>query len=329
MGKALWAILVGGMLAYSADNAPKTLGGFKRQFLNQKVVIRRAYQLELAQQSDDGSYEPIFLSHIPARYQGQIGTVVAVQVHSPSQHMSQREPNAFGENVEEDRISDPLMDVVVRFADNAVGVAANVSASSVDLSIELASKAEASKNQIETKLPSLVGRKAYAFASSHLYKITTTVEQMAEEQLYGNEDPSARFFVDSSLFFKPLTIVEAKYLADENAVIMKLSLPDHTEAIAYANAELIRPGKPLISEIISLGYLFPSFPTELTPKEIQAIKEVALIRGMSWDAVSYEIGFQDSENDWGRGGKQRVYFHGKLLIYFDRFNKVQDWQRFE
>jgi hypothetical protein len=51
-----------------------------------------------------------------------------------------------------------------------------------------------------------------------------------------------------------------------------------------------------------------------------------LFRGMSKDALDYAIGFKESENDWGRGGKQRIYFGGKLNVYLDNSGKVEDWQ---
>jgi hypothetical protein len=51
-----------------------------------------------------------------------------------------------------------------------------------------------------------------------------------------------------------------------------------------------------------------------------------VFRGMSKDALDYAIGFCEKENDWGRGGKQRIYFGGKLIVYLDNSGKVEDWQ---
>jgi hypothetical protein len=47
------------------------------------------------------------------------------------------------------------------------------------------------------------------------------------------------------------------------------------------------------------------------------------------DALGYAVGFAQKENDWGRGGQQLIYFDGKLVVYLDNAEKVQDWQSFD
>jgi len=37
------------------------------------------------------------------------------------------------------------------------------------------------------------------------------------------------------------------------------------------------------------------------------------------------LGFPAKENDWGRGGKQRIYLD-RLFVYFGHGEKVEDWQ---
>jgi hypothetical protein len=54
-----------------------------------------------------------------------------------------------------------------------------------------------------------------------------------------------------------------------------------------------------------------------------------LFHGMSGDAVEYALGFAEQKNDWGTGGKQLVFFSGKLIVYLDSKDKVVDWQSFE
>ena len=41
------------------------------------------------------------------------------------------------------------------------------------------------------------------------------------------------------------------------------------------------------------------------------------------------FGFKDSENDWGRGGKQQINYGGKLVVYLDNSGHVVDWQSFD
>ena len=50
---------------------------------------------------------------------------------------------------------------------------------------------------------------------------------------------------------------------------------------------------------------------------------------MSSDTLDYTLGFKDSENDWGRGGKQQIYYGGKLVVYLDNSGHVVDWQSFD
>jgi hypothetical protein len=47
------------------------------------------------------------------------------------------------------------------------------------------------------------------------------------------------------------------------------------------------------------------------------------------DAVYYTIGFPEKENDWGRGGKQFIYFNNTLFVYIDGTEHVADWQSLE
>jgi hypothetical protein len=67
----------------------------------------------------------------------------------------------------------------------------------------------------------------------------------------------------------------------------------------------------------------------LTAKEIPAIKSRSIFRSVSSDALDYTLGFKDSENDWGRGGKQQINYGGKLVVYLDNLGHVVDWQSFD
>ena len=47
---------------------------------------------------------------------------------------------------------------------------------------------------------------------------------------------------------------------------------------------------------------------------------------MSKTALDYALGFDEKENDWGRGGKQLIYFNGKFVVYLDNLDKVRDYR---
>ena len=63
----------------------------------------------------------------------------------------------------------------------------------------------------------------------------------------------------------------------------------------------------------------------LTERDIAAVKEGAILRGMSEKALSYSIGLASKENDWGGGGKQRIY--GDRIYVYTKDGKVTDWQK--
>jgi len=75
--------------------------------------------------------------------------------------------------------------------------------------------------------------------------------------------------------------------------------------------------------------LHASMPTNLTPREIEAVRKGTIFKGMSKSAVHYTIGFPEKENDWGRSGKQLIYFRNTLFVYLDATEHVVDWQSTE
>ncbi len=50
---------------------------------------------------------------------------------------------------------------------------------------------------------------------------------------------------------------------------------------------------------------------------------------MSSDVLDYTLGFKNSESDWGRGGKQQIYYGSKLVVYLDNSGHVVDRQSFD
>jgi hypothetical protein len=319
----------------AASERPKTLAEFKHQFLNQQVVIndvpfeeKYCLQWNSAQQKTDGSFAENggIDNHLAIGYRGQTGTVIVIQL-APSFLQKTRVggSNAFGESISERDVSDPYMEVVVKFEDGALAITRGYTITLVPELMELASKRQTAQGTIESQLPSVIGLSLYAVGFSHLYKPTTTIDELT-----GIDDSAARMSFRDVPLLVPLTIVKAKYVFNTGAVLLKLKFPSGSEGIAYTPSSYIHledSKQDFLSHIS--GSLLSSIPSKLTPREIKAIKEMTLFRGMSEDAVNYAIGFKDSENDWGRGGKQRIYFGGKLVVYIDSSGKVQDWQSFE
>jgi hypothetical protein len=272
----------------------------------------------------DGTYQKTddIMNYLAIGYRGQTATVIAVQIaKSPLENTRVGATNAFGESVSEDDIENPYMEVVIRFKDGTLGITTGYIITLPRL-MELASKRQSARGEIESKLPSVIGRKLYAVGWSELYKPTATIEDLS-----GPDQTSARLPISDVPLLEPLTITKAKYLPDVDAVLMKLSLPNGREAIVYTPSSYFHLDDPDFGFIQSVaGTLSASVPAYLTPREIEAIKGRELFRGMSKNALDDAIGLCEKENDWGRGGKQRIYFGGKLIVYLDNAGKVEDWQ---
>ncbi len=63
-------------------------------------------------------------------------------------------------------------------------------------------------------------------------------------------------------------------------------------------------------------------PATLTSREIAAIRDRKVFRGMTRQAVLYSWGIA-KENDYGRGGSQLVYGDDQF-VYLDSSGKVTD-----
>ena len=189
--------------------------------------------------------------------------------------------------------------------------------------IELASSASAIADQMATELPRLVGQTVYAVGYSKLYQPDTSLEELtgvgsAVKRLWSTDVP----------LLEPLTVLAAKYI-DGTGVAFKLKLPNGKEALSFTDQimylDALGLDPPLLMKRVT-GTLLLQIPKGLTQKEVDAIKHGTIFKGMSTDAVDYLLGFPDKENDWGRGGKQRIYLGGRMFVYFGHDEKVEDWQ---
>jgi hypothetical protein len=313
----------------------KTLGAFRRQFLNQQILINdvayeEKYCLEwtIAEPKSDGTFVEAkgIYNHLPFSYRGGTATVVAIQL-APTFLQKTRvgDTNAFGEPAAEDEIADPYMDVIAKLENGTVAMVRGYPITLVPQVMELASVRNSARRTIESQLQAIIGKDLYAVGYSHLYKSTATVEEMS-----GSQELLARLSFSDIPLLQPIKIVKVRLLPESGDVVFKVLLPSGSEAIAYTPAsyiDLTQEKQSFLSQIS--GTLLATIPTGLTPREIKAVKERAVFRGMSADAVDYALGFKDSENNWGRGGRQLSYYHGKMLVYINSSNKVEEVQTFE
>jgi hypothetical protein len=318
-----------GLQAFS-EEVPKTLAGFRLKYLNQRVIIddvpfleTKCLQWMVAVQKPDGSYKESDFN-LPIQYRGQTGTIIAIQLAPPDLQRNQvGTKNAFGETAGEADISDPYLDVVAKFGDEKIGIVRNYPENLVPDTMALASSRAIIDEELEAKLPSLVGQKLYASGYSKLYKPTSTIEELS-----GSNSLMDRIQSSEIPLLEPLTITKVKYLPEQHAVIFKLALPDKSEGIIYTDLHYLFPdrGLGIAVRIRDSSGFETSIPNELDADQINAIKHRSPLKGMTLSMVERALGFEQSENDWGSGGKQLVYFDGKLLIYLDTSGKVVDWQ---
>jgi hypothetical protein len=312
-------------------NSDTTLGTVRRLFLNQKVIVGgpvrssggSLLEWELAHKDSTGRYQKSIGDQLPSTYKGKSATVAAVQLNE----LKRRElrPNALGETVAEDDIVSPYFDIVVQFDDGTLAMYSSypIIVATGD-NIELASAASALADQMSADLPRLIGKTVYAVGYSKLYQPDTSLEELTG---LGSKGVLKQLWPSDVPLLEPLTILAAKYI-DSTGVVFKLKLPNGKEALSFTNQIYYLDthegdNGPLIERVT--GLLRLQIPKELTQKELDAIKHRTIFKGMSKDAVDYLLGFPDKENDWGSGGKQRIY-SDRLFVYFDRGEKVQDWQ---
>jgi hypothetical protein len=183
--------------------------------------------------------------------------------------------------------------------------------------VRFASEQKALAQELAVKLPSIVGKPAFACSYSQLYQSSTTLDEL----LGANPKPKE---IEDVPFLTPLKISAAKYYEAADAVVLKVTMPDGTEALTISSGEqLTDKSQPFVDRIS--GFLLGEIPKKLTPREIAAVRKQSIFRGMSRDALYCSMGFPASTNDWGRGGKQLVY-SSTLMVYLDNQKTVVDWQ---
>jgi hypothetical protein len=279
----------------------------------------------MAHKGTAGRYTIEILNNLWSLYKGQRATVLAVQLNESA--LRRVRPNALGEIVAEDNIVNPYFDIVVQFGDETLAACTAYPPILKDLAvIELLSAASSVSEQMAKQLPLIIGKTVYAVGYSKLYQPDTTLEELTG---FGSKSLMQQLRPTDVPLLQPLTVLTAKYI-ESTGVVFKLKLPNGKEALSFTERSYYMgedSDRPFIRRVI--GTLVTEIPDTLTQKEIDAIKTGTIYKGMTKDALTYMLGFKDKENDWGSGGKQWIYYDGRLLIYLDKDNKIQDWQSFE
>ncbi len=298
--------------------AGTTFAEVKKTYLGKKVVMIGPQVWHTAEQQGDHFVESEF-PFLPVSYSGQTATVVTVQLNGPRR---EGKTNALGEPINEDSVIEPRVDIVVRFDDGRYGMLTAYPATA-RISLRFVEEQQALAELISKNQASIIGANLYACEYSHLYEPDSTLEEMT-----GNSEIIKRLKFPRAPLLKPLKVTAAKYFAANEVVILKLQLPDGTDALAVSDMT-VPPHKDDAGHSGPLdrvaGFFLTGIPKDFTPKEIQAIQKAEIFRGMDREAVECTLGFPKKENDWGRGGVQLV-FSDTFIVYLNHGDRVEDWQ---
>ena len=314
-----------------------TLGTVRRIFLNQTVIIGGRVsvgdfsfsppglldwniasregcgaQCHPATDGSDGYfYLARYYDTLPTSYKGKTAIVVAVRLHGQEQ-----KTNALGEIISDDATVNPNFDLVVQFDDGTLAMLTGYPDRLTVGTIELESVAAAIAEQMAKGLPLLIGKDLYAVGFSRLYQPDTSLEELT-----GTVSFLKRLSPTDVPRLVPLPILAARYV-EGAGVVFKLKLPNGSEAIAFTSQPSYQD-KPFFERVS--GSLLVKMPSGLTQKDIDAIRQGSVSKGMRRDTLYYALGYPDKENNWGRGGKQLIY-GDRLLFYLDENERVVDWQ---
>jgi hypothetical protein len=306
------------------DKPPLTLRSIREAYLNQSIVVRGSVvQGTMTDWSraraERDRYRPDSRS-VPANYRGQRAKVVAVQIAQSATATPNGGVNALGEPASQDDVIDPQIELVAQFSDGTLGITSARYEFLADRA-RLAGEHQQREAEMTKNLPLTIGKTLYATGLTTLYEPNTTIEELT-----GQREILKRLSAARIPLFEPLQILAARYVAEEDGVVLKLRLPGGTEALSYTNRPFLdaaTPDMPFIQKIS--GTLLAGLPNELTPKEIEAVKQGELYRGMSSRAVSYTFGQPESESHWGNSGKERIYLK-TISVRFDNKDTVVEWQ---
>lgn len=261
-------------------------------------------------------------SHASANLRGKRGRVISVEEATfLLKPKKVGETDAFGKPIDASRVINPYIQVIVKAGDDD-GLIGTTSyfGNMVGHSIQLASRMDALKSEIENHLARLIGKPLYKTGYTKLLDAALSLQDLLER----NKRELARDYETKNL--TPMKVVDAKFLEAENAVVIKVELPNGASRLLFGELDYYDSDsayKPTVLERMQISAV-DKIPSKFSAKELAAIKEGKIFRGMSEDALYCSWGYSDKTNDWGRGGKQHIYPGGQY-VYVDG-KVVRDWQ---
>jgi hypothetical protein len=264
-----------------------TLGQARAVLVGKKVVIvgktasdyplkGYLYDWHLATESN-GEYRDTrdLMNYISDSYQGKEAEVIAIQLNRIEKERSGvGSVNALGEKTTDETLVNPYVDVVVRFPDGTVAMTTSYlslifSDSDLTRPFKLMSEKTERSTLINGQLQSIVGKPVYAVAYSRLFLPTASLESLMA---------TARYSAQQTVEFprlESLTISKAAYNDDKDVIVLKLRDTTGKEYLCLSHFDA-NDNKATFFQRVVESYpasLKASMPTDLTPRELEAIRK--------------------------------------------------------
>jgi hypothetical protein len=261
-------------------------------------------------------------AYAPAEIVGKRGKVISVEESQTSLRPSKvGQTDAFGKPIDASRVTNPYLQVIVKMDDDGLLIGTtNFFGNMLGHSIQLASRMDAIRAEVDGNLARLIGKTLYKTGYTKLLESALSLQDLLDR----NKRGLALDYETRNL--TPLKVVDAKFLEAGNAVVIKVELPNGASRLLFGELDYydMEVGyKQTTLERMQISAV-EKIPSKFSPKEVVAIKEGNIFRGMSEDALYWSWGYSEKTNDWGRAGKQHIYA-GKQYVYVDG-KVVRDWQ---
>ena len=323
-----------------------TLREFRSVFLNQRILILKGQDIggslggwQPMKMTKSGSFTDDYNkgAFINLKYRDETPKVLSIRENTVAgtEKPTEGTTNAFGETITDADIVNPSVEVIVQFDDGQLAKFTSIvslimdrsakwpdkETNHLDMEFMPVSTRDAHAKVVNQNLQGAIGQKVYAVHSTLLLKADISPADLTDFSRRLEKQ------VDDVQLLTPMTIVAAKYIDRYDLIIWKLQLDSGRFVIGasrYRDEDVSanRNDNSFLGR--SIGTLLLNIPPNLTEREISAIRDRKIFRGMSRQAVIYSWG-SASENDYGKGGKQLVYGDNQF-VYLDNTGKVTDWQ---
>ena len=328
-----------GTISSKPDSKDKTLGEIREELLGKEVVIKGVKATGLGQFQGEDVFldwhlaggnsqtgfkqkKANFTNYAPYRFKGSKGIVESIEIAESFLNKTKRgtSTDVFGDTIKDDGVLNPYFEIVVKLHNGILLITTGYYNTIIGTNLELVSKAYLIKNEISKNINSLIGKTIFPVAYSIIFPPNADLKDITD--ILQRDFNKMRDVPN----FTPLKLIKAKYLENENGILLKVEFLGDRNGIIFSEFPTDKSSQKwsfLTKATYSSGVL-TQIPKDLTAKEVKAVRDGSIFRGMSIDALHYSLGFPQEENDWGSGGKQLIY--GDSVFVYIKSDKVVDWQ---